>query len=164
VGATTPEEFHNEYFGLRSYGGYVLDTTHAKNEQGSGRGVISDIDRSMPVLAPHVRAIHWSLNRTDLGGDAAKESREDAFNVLNGRIVGKTAMMLDALKDEGAQVDYAVVEWTIPDVVDALQERHPHTTPTQEHINWAYGQAATTLAQYMGRDRVQPAPLTQPTA
>ncbi len=151
MGARTIEEFvaASEDHG---YDGWILDTGHTANEQPLGRGVISNVGRSVPALAYGVQAVHFSVNRQDLGGEVARRTRTDGLRLLTGKpLNGVTAEML-AEVGKNSPVQYGVIEATIPDVAALVPEAFPGiTNPKPADLHQAYQMLVYGFCHAMGR-------------
>lgn len=109
VGSTTIEAFDDKMANVRGYG-YVLDTFHVRRRYGHDEpGIISTINASVPVMGTNIRAVHLSLNRTDIPGEPHIPTEAEGRDALNGRYTGELRYMLNLAKALG-EVEYAVIE------------------------------------------------------
>jgi hypothetical protein len=115
--------------GLRGYD-YVLDTYHARRRYGNeAPGLISDTKLSVPFMAPNTRAMHLSLNRSDIPGEPHIPTLLEAQQALRGEYTGELRDMLDAVK-EGGRPEYVVIEATLGGV--ALASGHSQLDDIQK--------------------------------
>lgn len=141
-GAQTPEEFVELLIESGRYDGFVLDTFHAQRRYGYDEpGVISNLDRSLPVLAPYVRAGHLLLGREDLfPGESeqfVKQAKQDVERVFEHAITGPVHHMLQYLRE--CRVGYVALEMHAKEVAR-------HIGPSREDMHKGYAAAGLTLA------------------
>jgi hypothetical protein len=145
IGARTVEEFVEKTIENGPWDGFVLDTVHAQRRYGADEpGVISNLGKSLPVLAPYIQAGHFGINRLDVIGnepDLASTTRQDLRNALNGRYTGGTADVLAAVRESDAS--YVVVESTAGAMAETLDEHSTRGLAEQ------YATIAAGLRVYM---------------
>jgi hypothetical protein len=84
------------------------------------RGIVSDTGVSVPTVAPYTRAIHLSLNRSDIPGEPHIPTLSETKKALKGEYDGelRDSDNLDILKDSG-RVGYMVIEATLAGIAEA---------------------------------------------
>ncbi len=113
-GATTPEEFVDK-LKERGYDGIIMDTAHMHPDRyaGSLPRVVSDLDRSLPVLLPHVVGVHAAFGRSDVATDTSSQLRldteRDLVFALAGQYQGPTGQILEAAR-QAPGLEYVAVE------------------------------------------------------
>lgn len=110
VGARSIEEFDETMTG-RGWDGYVLDTFHARRQYGTEGGLMTgDILASVAYFAGKTKAVHLSVNRTDIPNEPHIPTEADMFSAFDGTYAGtEMGDMLDVLKDKG-DIEYVSVE------------------------------------------------------
>lgn len=92
---------------------YAVDTYHIRRRYGNdGPGLVSDTTTSVPLMAPHTRSLHLSLNRSDMSREPHIPTLEEAKQALQGEYTGELRDILDAIKDNG-DPGFVVIEATL---------------------------------------------------
>lgn len=106
-------------FGIADSFPFCLDTFLVQRRYGNREaGVVSELNRSLGVLAAKSYAVHVSLNRSELASrEPHVPTRQDLVYALAGRFTGSLGDILDAAKESG-NVRYAVIEATTRDVAE----------------------------------------------
>lgn len=118
IESDTLESFDVEMHERRSYS-YVLDLFHVRRRYGRDKpGLISNTKESVPFMAPHTRALHLSLARTDIRGEDHINTAWEALEAENGRYSGELRDMLDTVKALG-NVEYVTIEAPLNGLVAA---------------------------------------------
>jgi hypothetical protein len=130
VGADSPKAFVDIMHG-RGYEGWILDRIHMDLERYDGRyrPVISDLDRSLPVLQAGIYGAHIALNRSDIvppGSKLAETTRGDLKRALDGEYTGVAKAIMDAAW-EAPNFEYAALETTAAGVSAVTQHRDRET-------------------------------------
>jgi hypothetical protein len=99
----------------RGYG-YVWDTFHGRRRYGRDtNGLISDTRHSVSYLADNIRALHLSLDRSDIPGEPHIPTKDEGRKALRGLYDGELRDNLDAIKEAG-YAEYMVIEATAPSI------------------------------------------------
>ncbi len=127
---------------MRGYDGLCLDTFHAQRRYGAEKpGVVSSLGKSLGELAVNTRAVHFSLARSDIGGEDI-DVKTDLNAALNGITVGQTREILQEVAFwSRSTLDYAAVQLSAGALAYATKHRRA------KDLQSYYGQIADTLRE-----------------
>ncbi|HTE22540.1 MAG TPA: hypothetical protein VK674_05875 [Candidatus Limnocylindria bacterium] len=148
VGASTLGEFDHKMRIVRGYNGYALDTGWVHHPSTIGPQVISNIEASVPYLAPYSPEVHLSVGRLDQGRSEA--SMTELRGALNGNYAGDIGYMLGVVKEAG-KVKRVVVETPLSSVARAIGDT------SERGLQIAYQDIGNGIRNYWGQGQ-QPEP------
>ena len=98
IGAENPQVMV-DMLSMRGYTGLVYDVFHARRVYPNTQKTVSDVESSLPVLAPQVKSIHLSLGRLDFAKVQPHiPTVQELSAMLQGTVGGQLGEILQILK------------------------------------------------------------------